>query len=388
MDLETDLMGKNEITVEEVLNPEDDLLLQDALQFNHSNSANADDSDAVSFIDQEAYSEAKISFDGKQDTAKNEDGSEQFCDDFYEGQLGSLHDFEEEMNIEEPSVSCNSTMASPVKSQEIENYPFREEFVRVLVFEDYSEEESNPMANEEEHQELPIEEEHQELPVKGRKDPYDILDQIKRALNDDFELEPNISKRSTIKKKGRPEEIKDYSPETLNRINDSFIKVLVKKATAVQRSDAKTTTILREIKKYACYGLQKISSKCQYKDKKICVYNRAYLMCFKNHFCKSLNIPRGKISPSLYLEYVALKYPKNKVEGILKALEEQSVLSAEILKIRRLCQIRTAASKKSFCEYFGTSECYRLVWRKVAKMVKYVSSYFLHSSFSEVVISG
>ena len=296
--------------------------------------------------------------DNIQEISQNQDGNEQDVMTSEEAQ----YEDNDERNNPSSSASYHSTMASPTKLQEpdeSQTFKFsskiRHEFRAKL--ENYA---KNIQDNKE----------RSKIQDKQEIVGLDVLDQIKRGLKGDFDLESDPSKRTKCKKKGRPEEIKDSSPKILQEIDEIFFNDLVKKANNVQRSDAKTTSIYREIKNYGYYGLQKLASKCQYTDNRVSVYNRSYIMCFVNHFCKSLKIPKKKISVELYLEYLTLKFPKKKVIGILDELEKHPVVSASLPNIRELFKIRTAASKANFCNYYETSECFRMVCKKVAKMAR------------------
>ena len=296
--------------------------------------------------------------DNIQEISQNQGGNGQ---DVMRSEEAQYEDNEERSN---PSsfVSYHSTMASPTKPQEPdESQMFK--FSSKILHEFRAKLENDAKIMQTNFEKLKIQD-------KEKIVDFDVLDQIKRGLKGDFDLESDPSKRTKGKKKGRPEEIKDSSLEVLQKINEIFFNHLVKIANNVQRSDAKTTSIYREIKNYGYYGLQKLASKCQYKDNRVSVYNRSYIMCFVNHFCKSLKIPKKKISVELYLEYLTLKFPKKKVIGILDELEKHPVVSASLPNIRELFKIRTAASKANFCNYYETSECFRMVCKKVAKMAR------------------
>jgi hypothetical protein len=296
--------------------------------------------------------------DNIQEISQNQGGNGQ---DVMRSEEAQYEDNEERSN---PSsfVSYHSTMASPTKPQEPdESQMFK--FSSKILHEFRAKLENDAKIMQTNFEKLKIQD-------KEKIVDFDVLDQIKRGLKGDFDLESDPSKRTKGKKKGRPEEIKDSSLEVLQKINEIFFNHLVKIANNVQRSDAKTTSIYREIKNYGYYGLQKLASKCQYTDNRVSVYNRSYIMCFVNHFCKSLKIPKKKISVELYLEYLTLKFPKKKVIGILDELEKHPVVSASLPNIRELFKIRTAASKANFCNYYETSECFRMVCKKVAKMAR------------------
>jgi hypothetical protein len=296
--------------------------------------------------------------DNIQEISQNQGGNGQ---DVMRSEEAQYEDNEERSN---PSsfVSYHSTMASPTKPQEPdESQMFK--FSSKIRHEFRAKLENDAKIMQTNFEKLKIQD-------KEKIVDFDVLDQIKRGLKGDFDLESDPSKRTKGKKKGRPEEIKDSSLEVLQKINEIFFNHLVKIANNVQRSDAKTTSIYREIKNYGYYGLQKLASKCQYTDNRVSVYNRSYIMCFVNHFCKSLKIPKKKISVELYLEYLTLKFPKKKVIGILDELEKHPVVSASLPNIRELFKIRTAASKANFCNYYETSECFRMVCKKVAKMAR------------------
>lgn len=184
-----------------------------------------------------------------------------------------------------------------------------------------------------------------------------LVSQIKRGLKGDFEtLTSKRINQSGLKKRGRPEEEKDTSISVLRMKYSAWQELLVTKAKKNQRSDAKTASIARHIKKMSDYFLKHIGSKCQYKSKDLSAVVRSYLKSFMTGFVKFFKLQKYSDLFTLFLDFIVLCFPESKVTEIVKELKNQNCLSeGESIHLLSQLTIRKSASKASFTNLYDAN---------------------------------
>lgn len=154
-------------------------------------------------------------------------------------------------------------------------------------------------------------------------------------------------------KRGRPENQIDLSNKAMHRLHKKWISELKMKLKNDQRSDARTATVCRFIKKSPDIFLKYIGSKCQYKSREVYKVVRSYLKSFVQGFICYLGLEDYPHKFELFLDYITLCFPDTKVKSILEILKNQTSISLDAYKtlIGHL-KIRKSASKKSFQELY------------------------------------
>lgn len=189
-----------------------------------------------------------------------------------------------------------------------------------------------------------------------------LLEQILRGFEGDFGTASNSVPQSGGPKRGRPENQIDVGSRALEKLFKEWRNDFKKKLMADQRSDARTATVVRFIKKIPDVFLKYIGSKCQYKSKEIYKVVRAYLKSFVQGFIYHVGKEDYPNMLELFLHYITLCFPDSKVTTILKILKNQASISEDDYKtlIDHL-KIRKSASKNSFQKLYRANCCLRTI---------------------------
>jgi len=156
-----------------------------------------------------------------------------------------------------------------------------------------------------------------------------------KRLQISFWEDKKIEKESSKKGRGRPETNIDTSPEALNAFFINCLNEVEKKVSkSKQRSDAKTATIARELKKIPDTILKYIGSKCKYKSTDIYEvvesYAKAYILGYK----KLMDIGELEIKDefSMFFSFIILAFPDTKIKAILGQLKNESFFLSSLSK--------------------------------------------------------
>lgn len=189
---------------------------------------------------------------------------------------------------------------------------------------------------------------------------YDFGDQITRALyHSDYTQASRLI-----------EEVKTGRHETDRSITKDGVASLLrhhmnhKILTKDQRSDAKTTSIIRHIKKLPDVILKKIGSKCQYKSGELDMVLRQYLRCFKEGYLKFFTLDQGEDIVKHFLDFIVLAFPEKKVFSILTVLERQDFLLQHQLDskaIKSQVVIRKDSSKRALVNLYSNNCCLQYI---------------------------
>ena len=196
---------------------------------------------------------------------------------------------------------------------------------------------------------------------------YDVIDQIYRALvKHDFNLSPLIEEEKKCKKRGRKEKQKDVSYAALFLIFEKWLKELGKKVKKEQRTDAKNTALSRQIKSLSRQLLYYVGSKCQYKAHDLDLVLRSYLKTFMLGFITLFDLKDSENKQELFLDFIVLCFPEEKVARILDRLQQQGFDSGEYFdKVKESLQNRSNPAKYSIQDIFKTNLCFKIICSSV-----------------------
>ena len=202
---------------------------------------------------------------------------------------------------------------------------------------------------------------------------YEMGRQIEQGLEGIFELSSKASSQDPNKKRrGRPEANKDLSNEKLQSLFEDSIKDLdLKISEKSQRSDARTATINRHVKKFSDKFLKHIGSKCKYKSKHIEEVMQSYLKAFYLGFCPFFQIIGKDEMREMFYHFIVLCFPEQKVKTIFETLVEEGYISEGkgSAMIGQLAK-RKAAQKKSFQLLYKNNSCFRVIVKTVLNTLK------------------
>jgi len=142
-------------------------------------------------------------------------------------------------------------------------------------------------------------------------------------MNNDFNITASTEQSTPQKKKGRKEKQPDVSPGTLYNLFCKWIGGFDEKVKERQRTDSKNTTVARHIKRLVRLLLQHIGSRCQYKSNEMNLFLRSYLKSFVQGFLPMFNLQDSDNKQELFLYYITLCFPLEKVTRILDRLQQQ-----------------------------------------------------------------
>lgn len=213
-----------------------------------------------------------------------------------------------------------------------------------------------------------------DLEMNQSSPDYSLSKQFERGLDGDFSLTSKpLSEDPDQRRRGRPETIKDLSAEKLNSLFDESIRDLDRKLSDKpdQRSDAKTATINRHVKKFCDKFLKHIGSKCKYKSKSIEDVVQSYLKAFCLGFCPFFDIICRDEKRGYFFDFIVLCFPEQKVKCIFDMLHKEGYITLKAAKgyIDQLTK-RKAAQKKSFQQLYKDNSCFQRIVKTVLDSLK------------------
>lgn len=163
-------------------------------------------------------------------------------------------------------------------------------------------------------------------------------------------------------RRGRPEDIKDCSPQKLIGLFKAWEQELIRRLNRDQRSDAFFASVGRFMKKIPDIFLKYIGSKCQYKAKDIRIVLRSYLKSFLNGFIVVFPIPEKYDKVDVFWDYCILAFPDSKVKSIFELMRNEGSMTKErhMLKLEQL-KIRIKASKMSYKDLWNANKCFQII---------------------------
>lgn len=197
------------------------------------------------------------------------------------------------------------------------------------------------------------------------------INYLKFTLRHSTILNINIGKRVIVSNKirrGRPEDIKDCSPQKLIGLFKAWEEELIRRLNRDQRSDAFFASVGRFMKKIPDIFLKYIGSKCQYKAKDIRIVLKSYLRSFLNGFIVVFPISEEYDKLDVFCDYCILAFPDSKIKAIFRMMKNEGSMTDKVylLKLEQL-KIRIKASKMSYKDLWNANKCFQIICLSLSK---------------------
>ena len=203
------------------------------------------------------------------------------------------------------------------------------------------------------------------LRTPTKPDGHSLIDQLRRGIFDeDFRIDPNKVVDPAQRRRGRPENEVDMSPEALKKLVDGVRKGLLNKVKSKQRSDARTASICRHLAKLPDHFLKALGSKCRYKSSDVSEVLSSYVKAFVG-FIRFYEVTVEKVGEDyliqMFFDFIVLKFPENKVRTMLSFFKKEGLLSvSDVFSYSAILKERKSASKKSFRFLFTQNKAFQI----------------------------
>ena len=191
---------------------------------------------------------------------------------------------------------------------------------------------------------------------------------LNKMIEQSFWEERKLQNSKENRSRGRPENNKDLDKDTLEKVIFDYFCGVELKNSENQRIDARTTTIIRKLRKIPDCILKYVSSKYKYKNKNIGLVAESYCKAFVLGFLPYFGLHPDVSKFDLFLDFIVLSFPKSKVKTILKELLETKSLSKERFdNLESQFKIRKLSSKSKFHELYLCNSTFDLIITKIYK---------------------
>ena len=237
---------------------------------------------------------------------------------------------------------------------------------------------------EEKQPKPPIQDHHPS--TQEPKQPIQNIEEEKEDIRDfDFDPKTLIDKEihkekkdnlseSSANKRGRPRIHANTSEENLKEQIFEWAKDLVEaiKSTAnVYRTDALDISIIRKIKNIPNILLHYICSRSHYKSKDLKKVIGAYLECFLKGFLGVFEYHGNIDLAELFLDFICIAFPKNRVEKILSLLMKyDSISTSQYKKYKEMVAHARATSLSKHRNLYKSNVCIQLICAQLPSILK------------------